>query len=421
MNVKIEKLIYGGEGLGHADGKTVFVPFVLPGEVVSIRPTEQKKKFVRGRVQHLVTPSDNRAAALCKHFTACGGCHYQHMGYPAQLETKTQILRETLSRLGRITWNEQIQAHASPPFGYRNRAQWKIRPVAAKPAIGYFQSGSSALCAVEQCPILSPLLEKTLLAFRDSASAGNLPASIQQIEAFADAKDEYVLLTFSMTDFPSSPKVIFEQIRTVAPWASSILLHQTSRDQFELDGPGFLQYATSKHFFRVGHLSFFQVNRFLVEEMLATVLAGAQGNLALDLFAGAGLFSLPLAGSFDRIIAVEANPAAARDLTKNAESTAGKVQAINSEVDDFLARQKESPNMVVLDPPRAGISPQTLKRLIALHAAEIRYVSCDPATLARDLAAFTASGYSIAEIHWFDLFPQTFHIESYVRLVRNPV
>src|SRR5713226_8091834 len=141
MDVKIEKLVYGGEGLAHHDGHTVFVPFVLPEEVVTVRALEQKKKFVRGHVERMLEPSPQRALPPCRHFTVCGGCHYQHISYEAQLEYTTAILRETLWRIGRVKWEAPIHAHASPPFGYRNRGQWKVRRDAhAKLAIGYFQS-----------------------------------------------------------------------------------------------------------------------------------------------------------------------------------------------------------------------------------------------------------------------------------------
>src|SRR5271156_1304007 len=179
IDVTIEKLIYGGEGLAHHEGSTVFVPFVLPAEVAGITPVEQKKKFIRARLDKVVTPSPARIVAKCPHFGVCGGCDYQHIAYEPQLEFKKDILRETLRRIGRIDWPGEIITHASPPWAYRNRAQWKVRPLdeaynggadgdasAEKLRIGYFRAQSTALCAVDDCAILSPLLLKTLLALR---------------------------------------------------------------------------------------------------------------------------------------------------------------------------------------------------------------------------------------------------------------
>ena len=129
MEIKIEKLIYGGDGLAHHDGATVFIPFVLPEERVSASPIEQKKKFIRANVDRILAPSPDRAAPRCPHFGVCGGCNYQHIPYEAQLKYKTEILRETLRRIGRIEWPREITVHPSPPWSYRNRAQWKVRPV----------------------------------------------------------------------------------------------------------------------------------------------------------------------------------------------------------------------------------------------------------------------------------------------------
>ncbi|HXW17869.1 MAG TPA: TRAM domain-containing protein, partial [Candidatus Acidoferrales bacterium] len=164
MDVKIEKLVYGGDGLAHQDSSTIFVPFVLPGETVSVVPIEKKKKFVRGRPESILIPSPERITPGCPHFLACGGCHYQHMADETQLNYKVEILRETLRRLGKIDWTGPVAVHASPSWSYRNRAQWKVREQkqGGPPQIGYFHAASTALVPIETCPILSPRLEEIL-------------------------------------------------------------------------------------------------------------------------------------------------------------------------------------------------------------------------------------------------------------------
>jgi len=194
-------------------------------------------------------------------------------------------------------------------------------------------------------------------------------------------------------------------------------LHDSRHDRYELFGPGFIHYEVAGTRYRVGHLSFFQVNRHLIEEMVGTALGDAAGALALDLFAGAGLFSVPLARRFTRVVAVESNPAALRDLEANAAGL--PLQAVSREVEEFLKDFAETPDFALLDPPRAGVATEALKRLVAIQPARITYVSCDPATLGRDLAELTASAYAIAEVHLFDVFPQTYHIETIVRLHRR--
>jgi len=435
MDVTIEKLIYGGEGLAHHEGSTVFVPFVLPAERAAVAPTEQKKKFIRARLEQIIDASPQRTDPRCPHFGVCGGCDYQHIPYESQLKYKSEILRETLRRIGKIDWPGEITVHASKPWGYRNRAQWKVRPLKDSSAadsdgggptsngndklgIGYFRANSTALCAVGDCPILSPLLLKTLLALRDALAAGALPRQLREFEAFSNAADSKLLLTATFAGFPARAAEVAEKIRSLVPEIESLLFHDPGRERMELFGPGFVEYEAGGQTFRVGHFSFFQVNHSLVDELARQVVEGDEGGrLALDLFAGVGLFAAPLAQRFQRVIAVEANPAATRDLESNVHG--GTIEVRTSDVERFLERFKEKPESVVLDPPRDGMARPALERLAKIRPARITYVSCEPPTLARDLAVLLAAGYEILDMHLFDLFPQTFHMETVTRLRRR--
>ena len=427
IDLRIEKLVYGGDGLGHSDGHTVFVPFVLPEETVSIEPLERRKKFIRGRVTRVIEPSPLRAAAPCPVFGVCGGCNYQHIPYEAQLQYKADILRETLSRLGRIAWEGPIVTHASPPFEYRNRVQWKVAQPspAEKAAIGYFESGSQKLCPVRECPILSPRLASTLAVFSEMLEAGELPAGLNEVEALADHDDAKLLLNLSFERLLGKSQEIADKIRKALPALETLLLHDRRADTFQLDGPGYLLYRVGEFTYRVGHLSFFQVNRFLLADLVNLVVGDAKGRLALDLFAGVGLFSIPLTPRFQRVIAVESSPASARDLEANLQQSGGTSPAARpSRVEGFLDRWRQRPDLVILDPPRAGVSPQALAKLIRLGPRAIAYLSCDPATLARDLAAMAGTAakpglYQISEVHLVDIFPQTYHMEVFVRLLRR--
>jgi len=428
MEVRIEKLVYGGDGLAHHDGHTVFVPLVLPGELVQIESREQKKKFIRGRVERVLETSPERVVAPCPHFGRCGGCQYQHMPYEAQLRYKAEILRETLGRIGRIQWDGPVETHASPPFGYRNRAQWKLRSAThatGSSGIGYFEAGSTRLCPVTECPILSPRLADTLSALQSFASSGKLLSAIDEIEAFADDKDEKVLLNLSADRLSDSAESIASALRHAVPYAESILIQDRRADAFHLSGPGYLTYDAGGTAYRVGHLSFFQVNRSLVEPLLEAVVGQARGRLALDLFAGVGLFTVALTKQFERVIGVESNLAAARDLEANLKASGGASPASrHATTESFLARWHETPDLVVLDPPRAGVEPEALARLKKLAPGRIHYLSCDPATLGRDLALLVGPGdapgpYEIESINLFDIFPQTYHMEVLVRLRRR--
>ncbi|HVB08648.1 MAG TPA: 23S rRNA (uracil(1939)-C(5))-methyltransferase RlmD [Candidatus Acidoferrales bacterium] len=442
MRAKIEKLVYGGEGLAHEGGEAVFVPFVLPGEEVELTPGTRKKKFVRARVTRVLEASPDRVAARCPHFGRCGGCDYQHVSYEAQLRYKEEILRETLRRLGRIDWQGPVTLHASPPWEYRNRAQWKIRPHSIEGGrpredagsvarssgsehsdIGYFRAGSSTLCPVQVCTILSPKLLATFEQFRAMLSEEKLPETLREVEAFADAEDQGILLNLSCTSLPRGADALAKMLSERIDGVKSILLQDVRGERMSLHGPGFLQYKVMQSSFRVGHLSFFQVNRFLVNEMANVAAAAAGGGeLAFDLYAGVGLFATTLAGNFGRVEAVEANPAAARDLETNAGLSGKTIKARNDSAESFLAEWKQkreaTPDVVIVDPPRAGIEPTALDKLAAIAPARILYVSCDPSTLARDLANLCTRAYALQEIHLFDMFPQTYHIETLVRLER---
>jgi len=429
LRLSIEKLVYGGDGLAHADGSTVFVPYVLPGEEVRANTRAKKKKLIWAELLEVTSPAKEREKAKCLHFQKCGGCHYQHIPAAEQLRLKKDILRETLSRLGGITWDGAIVEHFAEPYGYRNRAQWAVRSGMPR-ALGYFLPESSVIVPIDECPVLSPCLAQTFVQLQDLARSGTLPIGIQEIEAFADSADEKIALNVAFEKFPKSAADLASAFREALPRIESLLLLDQKKERFELTGPGYLKHEAGGYKYRVGHLSFFQVNRFLIEDLLTTVTANAQGALALDLYSGVGFFTLPLAKAFQNVVSVDANLAATRDLYANAEAAGVSVTSHNEHAEEFLEKTQEKPDFVILDPPRAGLGAEAAEKLAELGAKEIVYLSCDPSTLARDLAVLTGSPrkpkeiagpsirYEITEMHLFDLFPQTFHIETFVRLRR---
>jgi 23S rRNA (uracil1939-C5)-methyltransferase len=431
LRISIEKLVYGGDGLAHADGNTVFVPYVLPGEEVRAAAKSKRKKLVWAKLLEVTSPSAQREGARCPHFQTCGGCHYQHIPAVEQLRLKKEILRETLSRLGGIQWSGPIQEHSAEPYGYRNRAQWAVRNANPR-AIGYFLPESSVIVPIDECPVLSPLLAKTFGQLQELARSNRLPEKALEIEAFADSADEKIALNIAFERFPKPPAELAALFREALPQLESLLLADESKDKFDLNGPGYLFQEAGGFRFRVSHLSFFQVNRFLIEDLLQTMMPRLKGETALDLYAGVGFFTLPLARAFKKVISVDANLAATRDLHVNAESAGVAVVSHNEQVEEFLGKTSERPEFVSLDPPRSGLGAEAAAKLAKLGAREIAYLSCDPSTLARDLAVLTGSKrsaaeadtavnrYEIAEMHLFDLFPQTYHIETLVRLRHAP-
>jgi 23S rRNA (uracil1939-C5)-methyltransferase len=284
---------------------------------------------------------------------------------------------------------------------------------------------------IDECPVLSPLLARTFGQLQELARSNRLPEQMLEIEAFADSADEKISLNVAFERFPKPAKELAAAFREALPQLESLLLAEESKDRFELTGPGYLFQEAGGFRYRVSHLSFFQVNRFLVEDLLQTVIAGAKGETALDLYAGVGFFTLPLTRAFTRVVSVDANLAATRDLHVNAESAGVTVISHNEHAEEFLRKTAEKADFVVLDPPRSGLGAEVSAKLAELGAAEIAYLSCDPSTLARDLAVLTGSKksgdvasastrYEIIDMHLFDLFPQTYHIETLVRLRRAP-
>ena len=419
FTLRVEKLVYGGEGLGYHSGKPVFVPFVLPGEVVEVFPTEESRKLIRGLPGALQEAASERIEPGCPYFARCGGCHYQHLDYAKQLALKSDILRETLRRLGKIDWSGEIAAHPSPPWNYRNRIQLKLAPNPAMPQalqVGFHRAGSHQLCGVEQCPVSSAKLNQVIVALNRLSREGKLPPNLRGAEAFADDRDETFWLTLTAPGHAYDRAALLEHLRTALNGLLSVQFHETATDTRHTDGLGWIYYQVGPYRLRVSHGSFFQVNRHLLPLLVARVTDGLEGKLALDLYAGVGRFSRALAEKLKRVVAVESNPHAAADLAANVAETPG-VEPRAARVEDFLRALPEKCDAVILDPPRAGLGAVVLEPLLELAPPRLVYLSCDPATLARDLQRLLAA-YRLASLELIDLFPQTFHIETLARLER---
>jgi 23S rRNA (uracil1939-C5)-methyltransferase len=423
VNLTIEKMIYGGDGLARSpEGKTVFVPLVLPGEEIRAAIDEEKPGFLRARVDELLAPSEKRIQPGCSYFGNCGGCHYQHTGYENQLEIKRAILRETLRRTGKFEWQNEIVTHAAEPWQYRNRTRMKLQN---RPdfAIGYRRSASHELLPVEKCPISSPGINRVIHHLWELGREQRVPQGIGEIEFFANQDDSALLLEIygappitGLQDFFRDLQIRVPELKGLSAFPLAGPHSQGLTEPQQLVGQGFLSYRAGEREFRVSSGSFFQTNRFLVDELVRTVTSGLSGRMALDLYAGVGLFASHLCKRFHLVFAVESFPASAADLQANAHKN---VTAVRATTEQFLQKSLNlNPDVVVADPPRAGLGEGTTKLLAALRVPRIIYLSCDPTTLARDLRLLLDSGYQIEQIELIDLFPQTFHIESLVRLVR---
>jgi 23S rRNA (uracil1939-C5)-methyltransferase len=431
LDLTLEKLVYGGDGLARLSPdergrrKTVFVPFVLEGEQVDAVLVQQKSEFARARVRRVLHPSPARVEPHCPYFTRCGGCHYQHAAYQHQLEIKAAILKETLARIAKLQLATEPQIHPSPPWNYRNRTRMRVHSTPF--TLGYYRFGSHSLLPVEECPISSPLINRAIAALWQLGRAGKVPDVIGEIEFFASAEDTRLLLQLYLVARPDDADLVKEfsgalmqvlpEIAGVTCWRteSAHALRTQSIPQLN-QGAAELTYHTAQADYRVSAGAFFQVNRYLAEELVSLVTSGRDGRTALDLYAGAGLFALPLARSFERVIAVESSQISYSDLQYNSP---GNVQAVYATTEQHLQGFSDTSDLVVVDPPRGGLGEAVAQALGRMQAPRLTYISCDPATLARDLRVLCAAGYAIEQMHLVDLFPQTFHLESVLQLVRK--
>jgi len=383
LEVEVERILPGGMGLAHAGGKTVFVSLAAPGDRVRVRIDRKQGELLFASIVEILTPSPVRTEPPCPYFGRCGGCDFQQLTYEAQLEAKAGIIRDCLHRIARLEDVPEIVVTASPNnWRYRMRATWQIDRELR--AIGYYERGSRRVCDVVDCAVLQPELQETLERVR-ATEWQQFPRDLKHLDAVEG--ENGVSLSPPFAEFRTNE------------------LSLTVRGEF-------YQYNAD---------AFFQINPSLLGALIEYAIGYASGATVLDLYCGVGLFTLPLARQFQKVIGVEANGTAARFARRNLQ-LAGLTNAnvITATVTDWFRSRAVGPvDFVLLDPPRAGAESAVIKGILDLHPRAISYVSCDPATLARDLRKLIGGGYVIESIAGFDLFPQTHHVETVVRLARS--
>jgi 23S rRNA (uracil1939-C5)-methyltransferase len=435
MKLRIEKAIYGGASLARVSaniptdgppdlaGKAVFVPLALPGELVEATIATDRRSYITATLDSVLEPAPSRITPGCEYYGRCGGCHYQHADYPAQLAMKRAILVETLER-AHVTVPSEIRIRSADPWAYRNRIRLHVnRPPHA--GLGYREAASHCNLPVTHCPVAAPLLQQAIAAFNQLLRQQSALATLSEVELFTNP-DESALLVSLFTQRKSSdglPQSVADALLPALPALKGVhtfvLDPKTRRiQQSSAWGQSSLDYTVGPHHYQVSAGAFFQVNRYLVPELLEEVIAGRQGALAWDLYAGVGLFAQALAERFDRVVAVESSPAAMADLTRNLRGHGHK--RITQDTLHFLkSPPSQQPDLVIVDPPRTGLGSEVCQRLAAVQPRQIVYVSCDPSTLARDLRTLQPSGYRPVALTLIDLFPQTFHLETVATLERT--
>jgi 23S rRNA (uracil1939-C5)-methyltransferase len=385
FDVTVERILPGGVGLAHAQGQTVFVSLAAPNEVARVRVDSVRGRLAFASIVEILEPSTVRVEPPCPYFGRCGGCDFQQLSYEAQLAAKVEIIRDCLRRVARIEPPTEIPITPSPEiWRYRSRARWQHDP--QRRHLGYYERGTRRICDVVECPVAAPAIAEQLVRLRGLLSEGRLPhaAEFEAVEG-----DEGVSLEPRVE--PGDER---EQVRRIGG------------ESYRFDAG-----------------CFFQINHALLDVLVAEGLRDADGATALDLYSGVGLFTLPLARRFASVIAVEGNAASARYARRNlADAALTNARVETSSVGAWLARHAERlghADFVLLDPPRTGAEAEAVRGIIALRPQHISYVSCDPATLARDLRTLNENGYRVTSVRAFDMFPQTHHVETVVHLVVN--
>jgi len=383
LEVEIERILPGGVGLAHADGQTIFVSLAAPGDVVRIQIDRTRGKVAFASIIEIIKPAPARVEPPCPYFGRCGGCDFQQLDYQAQLKAKVEIIRDCLHRIANFELPAEFKIQPSPnQWHYRARANWQVDPETRE--LGYFERGSRRVCDVAECAVLVPELQGTLEELRAHLGNGSFPAGARNIEAVAG--DEGLSLAPGWAGF---------QTKHVSRKLGDYTYH------FSAD-------------------IFFQINQELIGPLIANAIGDARGTVAIDLYCGAGLFTVPLTARFEKVIGVESNPLAAKFALRNLQSAKlSNARIHTAPVGIWLndqSTQSAPVDFVLLDPPRAGAETTVIKGILALQPRHISYVSCDPATLARDLKKLLAGGYSLEAVNAFDMFPQTHHVETVVHL-----
>lgn len=439
MKLTIEKIVHGGQGLGRVpegsgpySGMRVFAPFTLPGETVEASIVEEHRGYAIAKVDQIEGASGFRIEPSCPYFGTCGGCQLQHSDYSYQVEMKREILAESLARAG-IRDLPRIESFAGEPFGYRNRIRLRVE-FGPPFLVGYRKAKSHEVVAIDRCPIATPLLQRAISAIRSLGAQNRVPADIEELELFTNHDQSELLLTLWAANATPSDREMYEaffvnlkeeipQLQGVAALAASGK-HPENRTPFWTVGQQNLRYRAGGRDYTVSQGSFFQVNATVLDKFLDAATTGGKGEYAWDLYAGVGLFSLALTERFAHVVAVEASTVAARDLRRNLRNTSAR--AIHSTVTQFLRksaigiaqRRDPPPDLVLLDPPRNGAGAALCNLLAKCAPRSIICVSCDPATLGRDLVALIQSGYRLNRLQLVDMFPQTAQLETIAVLDR---
>lgn len=402
MDLRIEKMVYGGSGLSRlADGRVVWIPFSLPGEIVRVESILEKRGTLSAWLEEIVKEGTGRISAPCKYYRECGGCHYQHAAYETQLLIKQNIVSEQMERIaGGIKWQVRETVPSGNMYNYRNHVQFHV---GQNGKLGFQRALSHEVVPIDACLLLENPLNDLIRTLNFDADTG-----LQRVAIRDDGIGTPTMLLTGESPNPPEFEVDFPLNVVYRGPAGDIPLSGETFSLFNIQGKTF----------RVSAGSFFQTNRGIAEKLVSHLFEKVKidpDSTILDCYCGVGYFSVFLAEYAARMIGIESSEDACDDFVVNLDRY-DNVELYQGNVEDVLPGLEIKPDLVVVDPPRAGIAPGAIKALVRSRPAQIAYISCEPSTLARDIKILVDAGYQIVEITPFDMFPQTYHIETMVLL-----
>ncbi|MGQ9584801.1 MAG: class I SAM-dependent RNA methyltransferase [Anaerolineae bacterium] len=406
--LEVTQIAHGGEGIGRVQGKVVFVPYCIPGETVLVEVVEERKKWARARLVEVQRPSEDRISPPCPYYGHCGGCHFQHVRYERQLAFKEEVVRGQMARLGGM-----VDAPVGPtlsvgdPWRYRNHVQLAVD---REGRLGFREARGRGVVPIEACLLMHPLLAETFDALElEGGEAGEgheEPTLIRRISLRAGVGTGERMVIFET--YGDAPLELAVDIPL------SCVLLRSDGVPVVLAGSDYFYEVVGGRRYRISASSFFQVNTAGAEVLTGLVremLAPAPSHRLLDLYCGVGLFGLALAGDVAQVVGVEENPMAVRDARLNAAELP-HVQILEGAAEEVVPTLSEPFDLAVVDPPRDGLAPEAISLLARQPVSRLAYVSCDPATLARDARKLRRAGYRLVQVQPVDLFPQTYHVET---------
>ncbi len=416
MSCKIEGITHRGEGVARIDGKAVFIPFAIPGEEAEIEITMEHSRFSRGRIRGIIAASPDRAEPPCPHYYNCGGCAYQHVHYEQQLILKKQVVTDALQRIGKQKVMVQDVIGCENPWYYRNKVSWHTGEIKGEKRLGYYQSGSRRHLPVSDCLIISPEINK-FSQFLDCYLDVTGINSRKQVMVRQDSKGRLFLIVEGPVD-----KEGLESLAKGYPGLESLFIYQDQKLD-HIFGRDKLEFIIGERHYLVSPLAFFQVNNQQTKTLYNEVKNAAKGEAGrriLDAYCGTGSIAIYAAGEHDTMLGVDAFAPAIEDACINASlNHMVNCEFVAGACEKVLPELKREFDTVILDPPRAGCHPDLIRTIIDQKAPQIIYVSCNPATLARDIKILCESSYKINSVQPVDMFPWTMHVETVVLIERK--